>query len=272
MEQALAATSRISFFHQRQRSALATLTTACMSRVARCSEAITVAAGPASRSPWRRAGLAPEMPEPGLPRYTGWLRPAVDAVARIKCSVHTKLLTGFLVGTILLVGMAALSLLVIGRMNQRVVDLNRLDAKSTRAHEMLYDITLQSHYRAMALLTRDDKYNASVAETKAAFRNLLAASERADPSERAFYENVRTVDDGYAQSGRKVLSLYEAGDIAGATRIHLDEEHPASHILEASMKDTSSRNPMPRRRRLARRSGPTDGCSPRWSSSSPRLR
>ena len=224
-------------FHQQQRSALDTLTTACMSRLARCSEATTVSAEPSTSEPVAPGGPAPEMPEPGLPRYTGWLRPAVDAVARVKCSVHTKLLTGFLVGTILLVGMAALSLLVIGRMNQRVVDLNRLDAKSTRAHEMLYDITLQSHYRAMALLTRDDKYNAEVAETKAAFSDLLAASERADPSERAFYEKVRTVDDGYAQSGRMVLSLYEAGDMAGATRIHLDEEHPASHILEASMKD-----------------------------------
>lgn len=194
-----------------------------------------MAAGPPTSKPMG-TGRAPDLLESGLPRYTGWLRPAVDAVARIKSSVHKKLLSGFLVGALLLVGMAALSLLVIGRMNERVVDLNRLDAKSSRAQQMLYDVTLQSHYRAMALLTRDDKYNASVAETKASFSDLLAASERADPSERNFYAGVRKVNDGYAKSGQKVLALYEAGDITGAIRVHLDEEHPASHILEASMK------------------------------------
>ena len=178
----------------------------------------------------------PERPGTGLPRFTGWLRPAVDAVARIKTSVHMKLLSGFLVGALLLVGMAALSLLVIGRMNERVDELNRLDVKSSRAQQMLYDVTLQSHYRAMALLTREDKYNASVADTKASFVHLLNASERSDPSDRKFYERVRAVNDRYAKSGQKVLALYEAGNIDGATRVHLAEEHPASHILEDSMK------------------------------------
>jgi signal transduction histidine kinase/CheY-like chemotaxis protein len=216
---------------------MATLAAAGMSGKAQCSEAIAVAARPSTSEP-RGTGLpGQELSEHDLPRYTGWLRPAVGAVARIKSSVHKKLLSGFLVGALLLVGMAALSLLIIGRMNDRVVDLDRLDAKSTRAHEMLYDITLQSHYRAMALLTRDDKYNASVLETKASFKALLDASEQADPAGRKFYEGVRAVNDGYAESGRKVEALYEAGDIAGATTIHLNEEHPASHILEASMKD-----------------------------------
>jgi Signal transduction histidine kinase len=196
-----------------------------------------VAARPSTSEPVVTGRHAPEPPERGLPRFTGWLRPAVDAIARIKSSVHKKLLSGFLVGALLLVGMAALSLLVIGRMNERVVDLNRLDVKSSRAQMMLYDVTLQSHYRAMALLTRDDKYNASVAETKASFVDLLDASERADPSDRKFYEGVRTVNDRYAKSGQKVVALYDAGDINGAIRVHLDEEHPTSHILEASMKD-----------------------------------
>ena len=42
--------------------------------------------------------------EPRLPRFTGWLRPVVDAVARINASVHRKLLFGFLAGALLLVG------------------------------------------------------------------------------------------------------------------------------------------------------------------------
>ena len=50
--------------------------------------------------------------EPRLPRLTGWARPVVDAVARIRLSVHQKLLTGFLTIALLLVGMGVLSLVV----------------------------------------------------------------------------------------------------------------------------------------------------------------
>ena len=63
--------------------------------------------------------------EPKMPRFTGWLRPVVDAVARVKAGVHRKLLFGFLIGALLLVAMALLSLLVIRQMNDRMVELDR---------------------------------------------------------------------------------------------------------------------------------------------------
>jgi len=46
------------------------------------------------------------------------MRPAVDFIARIRATVHTKLLAGFLVIAALLVGMGILSTFVIGQMNQ----------------------------------------------------------------------------------------------------------------------------------------------------------
>jgi CHASE3 domain sensor protein len=94
--------------------------------------------------------------EPRLPRLTGWLRPLVDRVARIDASVHRKLLFGFLAGALLLVALAILSLVVIGRMNERVNTLDGLHERSSRAQQMLYSVTAQSHDRAMALLTNDD--------------------------------------------------------------------------------------------------------------------
>src|SRR6476646_5931187 len=109
--------------------------------------------------------------EPKLPRFTGWLRPVVDAVARVKAGVHRKLLFGFLAGALLLVAMAALSLVVISQMNDRMEELNRAQVKSSRAQEMLYAVTAQSHYRAMALLIPTDaaKYNGQVEDAKATF-------------------------------------------------------------------------------------------------------
>jgi signal transduction histidine kinase len=174
--------------------------------------------------------------EPGLPRFTGWLRPVVDAVARTNASVHRKLLFGFLAGALLLVGMAILSLVVIGRMNERVGDLNHLQEKVSRAQQMLYAVTAQSHFRAMALLTKDSKYNTQIADAKKTFADLLDQMEQADPAEAAFFQDVRATNEGFAASSARALALYDAGDIPGATRLHLDEEHPASHVLEAAMR------------------------------------
>ncbi len=173
--------------------------------------------------------------EPRLPRFTGWLRPLVDAVARIRASVHIKLLTGFLVGALLLVALAVLSLVVIGRMNERVQDIDRLQVKTSRAQQMLYAVTAQSHYRAMALLTQDPKYNAQVVDQKTIFADLLDAMTRDDPSDAAVLADLRTANDAYAAASDRVVALYVAGDLAGASKLHLVEEHPDSHVLEASL-------------------------------------
>ena len=184
----------------------------------------------------RQDPRAPSLTEPKLPRFTGWLRPVVDAVARIDASVHRKLLFGFLAGAVLLVAMAILSLLIIERMNDRVGELDRLQDKSSRAQQMLYLVTAQSHYRAMALLTLEDSYNQQITDAKARFVELLDAMERDDPADASFFGEVRTANDDYAASSAAVLSLYETGDIEAATDLHIAEEHTASHVLEAQMR------------------------------------
>jgi signal transduction histidine kinase len=176
--------------------------------------------------------------EPELPRFSRSLRPVVDAVARKKSGVHRKLLFGFLFGALLLVAMAVLSLIVIRQMDDRMAELNHARVKSGRAQEMLYAVTAQSHYRAMALLLPQDagKYNGQVEDAKKTFAERLDLMEQDDPSNRDFYEGVRNENEKYKESGRKVLLLFDTGDIQGATRLHLDEEHPTSHLLETSMR------------------------------------
>jgi signal transduction histidine kinase len=176
--------------------------------------------------------------EPKMPRFTGWLRPVVDAVARVKAGVHRKLLFGFLIGALLLVAMGLLSLLVIRQMNDRMIELNDAQVKAGRAQEMLYAVTAQSHYRAMALLLPNDaaKYNGQVEEAKATFAQLLDELHRAEPANAAFYEDVRTVNENYRESGQKVVAFIDQGRMDEAKGVHLDEEHPTSHLLENSMR------------------------------------
>jgi signal transduction histidine kinase len=174
--------------------------------------------------------------EPRLPRFTRWLRPVVDALARINLSIHRKLLIGFLGGALLLVGMAILSLVVIGRMSGDVSDLDRLQENTSRAQQMLYAVTAQSHYRAMALLTHDDKFNTQIADAKKMFSDLLDQMERADATEAELLQRLRTANDEYTAASGRVLALYLAGDLTGAQDLHLTQEHPISHVLEASLK------------------------------------
>ena len=176
--------------------------------------------------------------EPSMPRFTGWLRPVVTAVARVNSGVHRKLLFGFLAGALLLVAMGGLSLVVISQMNERMEELNRAQVKSSRAQDMLYAVTAQSHYRAMALLIPADgaKYNGQVQDAKDTFDRLLGEMSRAEPSNAAFYEQVGQVNEQYRASGQRVLELFDKGDLHGATSLHLNEEHPTSHKLEAAMR------------------------------------
>ncbi len=174
--------------------------------------------------------------EPKLPPLTGVLSPLVNAVARINASVHMKLLTGFLAGAVLLLGMALLSLVVIGRMSDRVAELNRLHEKIDLARQMEYSVTAQSHFRAMALLTQDNSNNDKIAAQKQAFVDNLNALERISPaSQRPFFDKVREANARFSVSNDKILALYRQANYEQGLKLHLAEEHPISHELETAM-------------------------------------
>ena len=59
---------------------------------------------------------------------------------------------------------------------------------------------------------------------------------RAEPANAAFYAEVTSVNQEYEASSQRVLERFQQGDIPGATSLHLNEEHPTSHELEASMR------------------------------------
>ena len=50
------------------------------------------------------------------------IRPAVDRIARIRATIHAKLLAGFLIIAAVLLAMGVTSILVIRQMNQRAHD------------------------------------------------------------------------------------------------------------------------------------------------------
>jgi signal transduction histidine kinase len=156
----------------------------------------------------------------------------------MRLSVHHKLLLGFLAGTLLLVGMAVLSLLVIDRMNERMVAFDVEAEKVDLAQQMLYDVTAQSHYRAMALLMRHQdpelarEWNDKVADRKVAFLDKLRQLRELDPDNGPFYEELSAANDDYTADSLEVDRAFEKGFFAVAQRKHVHLEHDASHVVE----------------------------------------
>jgi signal transduction histidine kinase len=170
-----------------------------------------------------------------LPRLTAGLRPLIDRVAAIRASVHTKLLAGFLVGAVLLLAMAGLSVAVINHMADRVAEINLAQDRLDSVRAMQYLVTAESHYRAMALLTRDDTNVEKIAQAKVDFLSQLDTLDSiSPPSQRGALARVREVNDRFTALSDQVQSLYMAGQDAEAMQVHLLQEHPISHEIDAA--------------------------------------
>jgi class 3 adenylate cyclase/HAMP domain-containing protein len=181
-------------------------------------------------SPSYSNGSLPKLPPP--------LSSVVDLVARIHASVHIKLLSGFLIGALLLLGMAILSLVVINRMDQQMDRYAQLQENMDLARQMEYLVTSQSHFRAMALLTRNDAENQKIENAKVRFLETLdTLAANSGPERQAFFQQVREVNQQFAESGERVLALYESGRVEEALQLHLAEEHEVSHVLETAMRE-----------------------------------
>ena len=179
-------------------------------------------------------------------RLPPFVRPAADFIAKIRATVHTKLLAGFLVIAVLLVAMGVTSILVIREMNQEAQQLITLQEQTDIARQAIYAVTSQSHFRAMALITRDGSYNDKIVTAKedfAAHLDTLAAI--GGPGMQEAVDRMLAVNERYADAGADVLALYAAGDFVGALDLHIAAEHTISHELEDELngliEDTEAR-------------------------------
>lgn len=180
----------------------------------------------------------PQRPRPGGPDDGGEPQPEsmgrlVDFIARINLSVREKLLGGFILVVLLLSAMAILSLVVISQMNQKVESLTELQERFDISRQMIYHITGQSHFRAMALLTDDPSWNVSIDRAKQTFSAQLAEVQRNSPPGREdFFAQMEEANARFTQSSADTLALHLKGDIDQALALHLTEEHPISHDVE----------------------------------------
>lgn len=169
-----------------------------------------------------------------LPRF---LRPLVDLVAGVRATVHTKLLAGFLLIALLLLSMGVVSVVVLYRVNDKVVKLNNLSDQVNQAREMIYDVTAQSHYRAMALLDDDPSWTEKIYTAKNEFDTSLAEIRSyAVPAQPEFFDDLASANESFRVSSELVTQLAEDDRVRRALLIHIEQEHAQSHVLEDSLK------------------------------------
>src|SRR5262245_12830563 len=108
---------------------------------------------PAGRSPPAASGLGDRISRVLL-TYTPLGR-LVRGVARMRSSVHFKLLTAFLLVALLVAVMGAISLEIMSRMSTQSDAMHRAHERVTSAGEPPHALAMQMNYTALALLLPD---------------------------------------------------------------------------------------------------------------------
>jgi class 3 adenylate cyclase/CHASE3 domain sensor protein len=170
-----------------------------------------------------------------LPRFLG---PFIDAVARVRTTVHRKLLAGFLLIALLLLSMGVVCVIVLEQIDGQVVRLTALSDQVSQAREMIYEVTAQSHYRAMALLTIDPSWTDKISLAKDEFdADLAQIRTYAIPAQPEFFDQIQSANEIYRTDSEEVTQLYDDGQIQQAIKVHIDKEHTQSHVLEAQLNE-----------------------------------
>src|SRR2546422_7273824 len=134
----------------------------------------------------------------------------VRAVARIRASVHIKLLAGFLLITLLFIAMTAVSLLMVTETARQTNLLDQAHERVGWSRQIEHALAMQMHFTAMALLSKDDGIVARILRENNRFNDTLARLETAAPAEeRALIQAIR---------GAQEDAMATVADIANAVR------------------------------------------------------
>ncbi|PYM73426.1 MAG: hypothetical protein DME03_15545 [Candidatus Rokuibacteriota bacterium] len=157
----------------------------------------------------------------------------VRAVARVRASVHVKLLAGFLFITLLFIAMSAVSLQTLAATSRT---MNRLD----QAHEHVdwsrqieQALAMQMHFSAMALLSRDDPPISLIMRENNRFNDTLARFETvARAEERALIQAIRDAQEDAMASVADGVNAVRDGRLADAMTALRTRQEPTYRRIE----------------------------------------
>src|SRR5713226_373572 len=116
----------------------------------------------------------------------------VRAVARLRLSVHFKLLAAFMLVALLVAVMGAVSLEIISAMSKQSEAMHLAHHRVMASRQAQHALAMQMSYTAMALLLRDEATIARILRENNRFNTMLAQIEdAAPPDEREIIQKIR---------------------------------------------------------------------------------
>jgi signal transduction histidine kinase len=116
-------------------------------------------------------------------------------VAGIRASVHTKLLAGFLLVTLIFIAMAGVSLQTIVSTTRQAQLLDEAHEQVSWAQQSEQALARQMHFTDLALLSQDEVAIAKVLRENNRFNDMLAKLEAAGIAEQGLVEQIRSSQD-----------------------------------------------------------------------------
>jgi signal transduction histidine kinase len=155
------------------------------------------------------------------------LGPPVRWVARLRASVHSKLLGSFLLIALLLIAMGAMSLQAIASVarHSRLLDQARERVDASRQIE--HALGLQMTFTRNALLVGDDATIESIFRENKRFQDTFNRLEAAaPPGQRETIQGIRSTQDKVMVTVARIAELIRDGKTDEAMALHLNDGYP----------------------------------------------
>ncbi len=162
-----------------------------------------------------------------LGRLVGW-------VARVRASVHTKLLVAFLVITALFIAMAGVSLDTIARTAQQSRKMHEAHERVEWSQQIDHALARQMHFTALALVLQDEASVARILRENNRFNATLARREVVGTDEeRELIQQIRGRQDGVMNAVADIANAIRDGKLDAARAALLGRQERAYQEIEA---------------------------------------
>jgi len=154
-------------------------------------------------------------------------------VAAIKASVHGKLLAGYLLVTLLVIGIGALSLQTISKMSTQGQLLDEAHERVHWSQEIQHALAMQMNFTAMALLLKSETTVENILRENNRFNNTLARLEKAaQPEEIELIQRIRAAQGEALTTVADIANLIRDGKVEEAMQLQHSKQYPLYRRIE----------------------------------------
>jgi signal transduction histidine kinase len=160
----------------------------------------------------------------------------VRSVARVRASVHAKLLAGFLLVTVLFIAMGAVSLELLAATARHTRLLDEAHRRVDWSRQIEHALAMQMHFTGLALLERSEAAVGRILRENNRFNDTLARIEAtAPPDERALIREIRAAQDDAMSVVADIANAIRDGRTDEAVVALRTREEPLYRSIEAAV-------------------------------------